>query len=82
MLNAAAAAVLLDELADGAFGSCALQKLDFGLAYLKKSGLHFLVGNFFDGKTFKAENVLVERDSLFQRGNGDTDVFDMGDVHN
>ena len=63
------------------FGSSTLEELDFGLAYLKESGLYFLVGNFFNGKTFKAEDVLVERNSLFQGRHGYAYVFNMADIH-
>ena len=54
MLDAAAAAVVGYELADGAFGSGALEKLEFGLSDFEERGAYFLVFYGFNGKTFKA----------------------------
>ncbi len=74
MLDASAAAVVGDEFRDGAFGSGAFEQLDFCLSDFEEGGLYFLVSYFFDGKTFKAENVLVEGDSLLQGGDCDPDL--------
>ncbi len=56
-------------------------ELDFSLSDLEKGGLYFLVFNFFDGKTLKAENVLVEGDCFLQGGDSNADVFNMADIH-
>ena len=77
VLDAAAAAVVGDELGDRAVLAGAFEELDFGLAYLEEGGAHFLVSHFFDGEAFEAEHVFVERNGLVEAGNGDADVFDM-----
>lgn len=82
VLNAAAAAVVGNELADGAVVRRALEQLDFGLADAEKCGAHLLVGNFFDCEALDAQHVLVERNGFVERGHGDADVFDMADFHN
>ena len=82
MLNAAAATVVGDEFGDSAVVGSAFEQFDFGLTNLEECGFHLLVGNFLDGKTFKAENLLVERDRSPMLWNGNADVFDMGNFHN
>ena len=82
MLDAAAAAVVGDELGDGAVFGGAFQKLNLGLTDLEERGAYFLVGYFFDGEALEAEHVLVEGDCLVERRNGNADVFDMGNFHN
>lgn len=82
VLNAAATAVVGNELADGAVVRRALEQLDFGLADAEKCGAHLLVGNFFDSEALDAQHVLVERNGFVERGHGDADVFDMADFHN
>lgn len=54
VLDAAAAAVVLDEFRDGAFGSGAFEELELGLAYFEEGGADFLVGYFFDSEAFEA----------------------------
>ena len=81
VLDATATAIVGDELGDSAVLGGTLEELNLGLTYLEESSLNFLVSDFFDSCTLETENVLVERDSLFERGHGDADVFDMGDFH-
>lgn len=82
MLDAAAATVLFDKLADCALGGGTFEKLDLGLAYLKKGGAHFLVGNFFDCEALETEYIFIERNSLFQIRHCDTYVFNVRNIHN
>ncbi len=81
VLDSTASAVVGDELGDGALRGGTLEELDFSLSDLEKGGLYFLVFNFFDGKTLKAENVLVEGDCFLQGGDSNADVFNMADIH-
>jgi hypothetical protein len=81
VLDAAATAVVGDELGYCTVVACAFKKLDFGLSYFEEGCTHFLVGNFLNGKAFKAKNVLVERYSFVQAGNGYAHVFDVRNVH-
>ena len=82
VLDAATATVLLDELGDSALGSGCFEKLNLGLAHLEESGRYLLVSNFFNGKALESQHVLVERNGLLKRGNSDSHVFDVRNVHN
>ena len=82
VLDTATATILLDELGDSALGGSSLEELNLGLAYLEKGGPYLLVSNFFNGKALEAQHVLVERNGLLERGNGDSHVFDVRNVHN
>jgi len=82
VLDATTATVLLDELGDSALGGSSLEKLNLGLTYLEEGGLYLLVGYFFNGKALDAQHVLVERNCLVKRGDGDSHVFDVRNVHN
>ena len=82
MVHTALAAVLFDERSDGAFGAGRFEKFNLNLAAFEESGLHFLVFHFLDSVAFKAHNVFVITDSLFEVGNSDTDVFNMRRSHN
>jgi hypothetical protein len=82
MVHTALAVVLLNESGDGAFGAGRLQKLDFGLAAAQKSGLHFLVGNFFNGIALGAKQLFKERNGLVQACDGDSNVFNVRWLHN
>ena len=82
VVHAAAPVVVLDELGDGAFGAGGLQKFDFGLAAAQESGLHFLVGDFFDGVALGAKQFFKERNGLVQARDGDSNVFNVRWLHN
>lgn len=77
VLDAAAAAVFLDELRDGAFGRCAFEKLDFGLAYLEEGCADFLVLYFLDCETLQAESVFIKCDCSLEIGHCDAHMFDV-----
>lgn len=82
VVHTALTVVLLDEGGDGAFGAGGLQKLDFGLAAAQESGLHFLVGDFFDGIALGAKQLFKERNGLVQTRDGDSNVFNVRWLHN
>ena len=82
VVHATTTVVVLDELGDGAFGAGGLQKLDFGLAAAQESGLHFLVGDFFDSIALGAKQRFKERNGLVQACDGDSNVFNVRWLHN
>ena len=82
MVHASAAVVLLNESGDGAFGAGGLQKLDFGLAAAQESGLHLLVGDFFDGVAPGAQQFFKERNRLVQTSDGNSNVFNVRGLQN
>jgi hypothetical protein len=82
VLDATTATVLLDELGDSALGGSSLQKLNLGLTYLEKGGPYLLVSNFFNSKALEAQHVLVEWNGFLERGDSDSHVFDVRNVHN
>ena len=71
----------LDESGDGALRAGGLEEFEFGLADLEESGLDFLVSDFFDGVALQTENVFIIGDSLFQRVDRDSEVFDVCEIH-
>ena len=81
VVDAALAAVFLDEGGDGAFGAGGLEEFDFGLSAHEEGGLDFLVGDFFDGVAFEAHNIFPVGDGFVEAGDGDADVFDVGRCH-
>ena len=48
----------------------------------QESGLHFLVGDFFDGVALGAKQRFKERNGLVQAGDGDSNVFNVRGLHN
>ena len=82
VVHATATVVLLNEGGDGAFRRSRLQKLDFGLAAAQESGLHFLVGYFFDGIALGAKQFFKERNGFVQACDGDSNVFNVRGLHN
>ena len=82
VLDTTTTTVLLDELSDCALGGSCLQQLNLGLTDLEECGPYFLVSNFFNSKALEAQHFLVERNSLLKRGNGDSHMFDVRNVHN
>ena len=74
-------AFVLDEFGDGAFRRRRLQKLNFGLANLEESSLHFLVSDLFDVVAFHPQDVFVIGDGGFQTFHGNAEMFDVGNVH-
>lgn len=54
VLDAATAAIVGDELADGAVFGCAFEEFELGLTYAEEGCAYFLVGYFFNGKAFEA----------------------------
>ena len=82
VLDATTATVLLDELGDSALGGSSLEQLNLGLTYLEKGGPYLLVSDFFNCKALEAQHVLIERNCLLERGNGDSHMFDVRNVHN
>ena len=82
VVHSTLAVVLLDESGDGALRAGGLQKLDFGLAAAQESGLHFLVGDFFDGVALGAKQFLEERNGFVQASDGDSNVFNVRWLHN
>ena len=70
-------APFLDEAGDSSVRRGALEQLELGLSDFEESGSYFLVGNLFDRVAFEAQHVLVIRNSLVQRLDGDSEVFDM-----
>ena len=81
VVHTAFAVVLLDESGDGAFGAGGFQKFDFGLTAAKESGLHFLVGYFFNGIALGAKQLFKERNGLVQTRNGDSNVLNVRWLH-
>src|SRR5574344_1512564 len=69
--------LLLDEFSDCALRICALKKLQLGLANLKECSSNLLVCNLLNGVAFKTKNLLIVRDSLFQRFNGYAKMLNM-----
>lgn len=82
VLDAAAAAVLLDKLGDGALGACGLEQLNLCLAHLEESGADMLVLNLLDGETLEAKHLLVERNGLVKTGDGNADMLNVRNLHN
>ena len=81
VVDAALAAVFLDEGGDGAFGAGGLEEFDFGLSAHEESGLDFLVGDLFDGVAFQTHNIFPITDGFIQVGDGNADVFDVRRCH-
>ena len=75
------AVVFLDESGDGALGAGGLQKLDFGLAATQESGLHLLVGYFFNGIALGAKQRFKERNGLVETRDGDSNVLNVRWLH-
>ena len=73
---------VLYELGDSALFASRLQELNFGLSHLEEGGSYLLVSHLFDIVAFETQNVLVIRDSRFQTLNGDSNVFDVSNIHN
>ena len=82
VVHATAAVVLLNESGDGALGAGGLQKLDFGLTAAQESGLHLLVGDFFDGVALGAKQFFKERNGLVQACDSNSNVFNVRGLHN
>lgn len=82
VLDASAAAVAGNKLGYGAVFRGAFQELELGLPQAEECGAHLLVSYFFNGEALYAKHVFIEGDCLVERGNGDADVFNMGDFHN
>ncbi len=51
------------------------------LSDLEESGLHLLIGDFFDVVALESQNIFPERDRLFQTFDGDSEMFDMRNFH-
>jgi hypothetical protein len=81
VVHTAFAVVLLDESGDGAFWASRLQKFDFGLAAAEESGLHLLVGYFFNGIALGAKQLFKERNGLVQACDGDSNVLNVRWLH-
>ena len=81
VVHTAASVVLLDESGDGALRAGGLQKLDFGLTAAQESGLHLLVGDFFNGVALGAKQFFEERNGLVQACDGDSNVFNVRRLH-
>jgi hypothetical protein len=77
VLNAATAAILLDEFSDGAVGTGGLEKLNLCLAHLEEGGAHVLILYFLDSKAFETKKFLIERYSLVKACDCYTNVFDV-----
>ena len=75
MMNALVAFV--EPFLNGALRRCGLKQLKFYLATFQECGLYFLVGHFFNGVALKSKNVFEIRQSLFDTGNGNSQVFDV-----
>ena len=81
VVHTALAVVLLDESGNGALGAGRLQKLDFGLAAAQESGLHLLVGYFFNGIALGAKQRFKERNGLVETRDGNSNVLNVSRLH-
>ena len=77
VVHATFTAVLLNKTCDGAFGAGGFEKLNLDVAAAEERGLHFLVGDLFDGVAFQSHNVLPVADGFLKVRYSDADVFNV-----
>ena len=62
-------------------GAGGLEELDFHFADFKESGLHLLVGYFFNSIAFQAHDIFPITDSFIKISHGNADVFNVRRGH-
>jgi hypothetical protein len=70
-----------DEFADGSFRISGLQQFDFSLSDQEESGFYLLVLHFFNVIAFEPEDILIERNGLFQASDRNSNVLNMRYFH-
>ena len=81
VVHTSTAAIFFDELGHGALRTGGEQELDFGLAAFQKSGLDFLVGNFFNCIALQAHDILPILEGFVEVCHSNSDVFNMRRCH-
>ena len=82
VLDTTTATILLNKLGNGAFGSGSLKQFNLGLTTLEEGGLNLLVCYFLNCIAFQTQHVLIERDSFLKRGDCDTHMLNVRNLHN